>query len=368
MGKHPATRWAAPLVAAALLVGVPLAVTSSAVAEPALPDRTAQQLLVDLQGLQARPLSGEVTQTSNLGLPELPGFASPTVSDASLGSLLTLASGTHTWRVWTDGAQSHRLALVDGTNESDLIVNGTDAWLWSSADASAVHVTLPEKSATGGSATPSASPADVAEKILKNLDPTTAVETTRADVVAGRPVYELVLTPKQSGTKVGSVSLAVDSETKVPLRVQVIASDGTHAIDVAFTSVSFESPDAGIFTFTPPAGTTVTEKSFHSPGSGRAPSAAPASPRPTTGSASATDDTKVVGTGWTSVLVGKSPLQSSTSSDRTVTSLLEQLPRVSGTWGSGRLLDGPLFSVVLTDDGRVAVGAVTPDALFAALS
>ncbi len=31
------------------------------------------------------------------------------------------------------------------------------------------------------------------------------------------------------------------------------------------------------------------------------------------------------------------------------------------------MIDGTLFSAVLTDDGRIAVGAVAPEALFAAL-
>ena len=44
------------------------------------------------------------------------------------------------------------------------------------------------------------------------------------------------------------------------------------------------------------------------------------------------------------------------------------LPKVSGAWGSGRVLEGTLFSLVLTDNGRVAIGAVAPDALYAALA
>ena len=47
--------------------------------------------------------------------------------------------------------------------------------------------------------------------------------------------------------------------------------------------------------------------------------------------------------------------------------LLSSIPEVSGTWGKGRVIDGTLFSAVLTDDGRIAVGAVAPEALFAAL-
>ena len=40
------------------------------------------------------------------------------------------------------------------------------------------------------------------------------------------------------------------------------------------------------------------------------------------------------------------------------------LPKVSGTWGSGRLLQSALFSALLTDDGRVLVGAVAPEKLY----
>ena len=42
-------------------------------------------------------------------------------------------------------------------------------------------------------------------------------------------------------------------------------------------------------------------------------------------------------------------------------------PKVSGSWGSGRLLAGTAFSVVITDDGRVAAGAVGPKLLYDAL-
>ena len=39
---------------------------------------------------------------------------------------------------------------------------------------------------------------------------------------------------------------------------------------------------------------------------------------------------------------------------------------MSGDWGSGRLLTGRLFSVLLTDDGRVVAGAVAPETLYEA--
>jgi len=47
--------------------------------------------------------------------------------------------------------------------------------------------------------------------------------------------------------------------------------------------------------------------------------------------------------------------------------VLAALPKVSGTWGSGRLLSSKAFSVVITDDGRIAAGAVAPETLYKAL-
>jgi hypothetical protein len=46
--------------------------------------------------------------------------------------------------------------------------------------------------------------------------------------------------------------------------------------------------------------------------------------------------------------------------------IVESLPRVSGSWGSGRLLRSTLASVLITDDGRILAGAVAPELLYAA--
>jgi hypothetical protein len=74
---------------------------------------------------------------------------------------------------------------------------------------------------------------------------------------------------------------------------------------------------------------------------------------------------KVVGKGWTSVVVAQLP---SHATGTLPPALVRSLPTVSGSWGSGRLLHGALFNAVLTDDGRVAIGAVGPSLLYAALS
>jgi hypothetical protein len=46
--------------------------------------------------------------------------------------------------------------------------------------------------------------------------------------------------------------------------------------------------------------------------------------------------------------------------------LLSSATPVSGAWGSGRLLRTSLVSVLITNSGRMFVGAVQPSVLYAA--
>jgi hypothetical protein len=151
---------------------------------------------------------------------------------------------------------------------------------------------------------------------------------------------------------IGKVTIAVDGERHVPLEVQVYAKgQSTSAFKIGFTSVSFARPEARVFSFTPPPGAKVTQGDLIG-SSGVTPGARP--------------DTKstVVGTGWTAVYAARLPQDTQQAAPDqqgmgSITGLLNNLPTVSGSWGSGHLLQGKLFSVLITDDGRVLVGAVT---------
>jgi hypothetical protein len=96
---------------------------------------------------------------------------------------------------------------------------------------------------------------------------------------------------------------------------------------------------------------------------------------PPDGGLDATAAPRTVGTGWTTVVVIPSVRQPTGQSggrlsgqgvDGQLAELLDRLPRVSGAWGSGRLLTSKLVSALQTDDGRLLVGAVSPDLLYAA--
>ena len=134
---------------------------------------------------------------------------------------------------------------------------------------------------------------------------------------------------------------------------------------MGFTSFDPSTPASSAFGFNPPPGTKVTE------GSGPKTPEQPTSPGKGLGQHADTpgggQEPKVVGSGWTSVVVAQLPADATPGSGQ-LTKMLEVLPAVSGTWGSGHLLRGTLFSALLTDDGRVVVGAVAPEALYAALA
>jgi outer membrane lipoprotein-sorting protein len=364
--SRPALRWIVPSAAAVVVLGGgAVAGTMVASADSSLPDRSAAQLLVDIQGAKVDGFSGTVVESADLGLPAI---ASAVAGQAG-GELTSLLAGSNTARVWYAGESRSRLALLGTNNETDVVRNGSDVWLWRSSDNTATHVTVPagsdaaKKPSSLAGGVP-ATPQEAADQALASISPTTKVTTTGAAKVAGRDAYELVLSPKDGASLVGQVRLAIDAEKHIPLRVDVYAKNATSpAVRVAFQQITFAVPDAAEFTFNPPAGAKITnttpqklsderQNAVKAHAAERSKVAKEASPQ-------------VIGKGWTSVVHAKLPKTTGKDSSE-VTAALTMLPKVSGTWGSGRLLSGSLFSVLVTDDGQVYGGLVTPETLYQA--
>jgi outer membrane lipoprotein-sorting protein len=333
---------AAGAVAVAGITGLSAMVAS---ADPVLPPLTAAELLTKVAGARPDGLSATFEQRSDLGLPSLSGIGGSQGED--LQSALALLTGNHTVRVWLAGTDRSRVALVDGSTETAAIRNGDQLWLWSSEKQQAKHATI--KVGEQPTTTPM-SPTEAVQRVLAAVEPTTDVTTSGTGTVAGRPVYQLILTPKDAASLVSQVRISVDSTTFVPLAARVVADDGSEALSVAATSVDFSRPADSVFAFTPPPGAEVSEL--------QRPSAAP---EPKKNAARPT----IVGAGWTAVAVTKLDLA---KSDQTAAALLRTLPEVSGSWGHGRLLSTTLVNAVITDDGRVAVGSVAPEKLYSALA
>jgi outer membrane lipoprotein-sorting protein len=153
--SRPALRWLVPAAAAVVVIGGGAAAgTIVASADPSLPERSAAQLLVDVQNAKVDGFSGTVVQTADLGLPSLPGVT----SGAGSGDLMKLVAGSNTARVWYAGEDKARLALMGTLGETDVIRNGNDVWLWRSANSSATHFKLPADKAGKADRKPTALP------------------------------------------------------------------------------------------------------------------------------------------------------------------------------------------------------------------
>ncbi|MDG4802020.1 sigma-E factor regulatory protein RseB domain-containing protein [Micromonospora sp. WMMD980] len=376
MKNRAVLRWLVPVTAGVAVIGGGAAVgTFAAGADPALPPRSAAQLLDDLRTSRLDGLSGTVVQRADLGLPPIAALA----GKATGNELAGLVTGTHTLRVWYGGEDRQRIALVDTLGEQDVLRNGRDVWTWRSRENTAVHRRLP----ADGKDLPSApaTPADAAQQALAAIDPTTAVTVGRSATVAGRDAYELVLTPRDQASLVHQVRIALDAKEHVPLRFEVLA-DGQDepAFEVAFTQVDFRTPDADQFRFNPPPGAKITEETTEAARPGPAGKALGKDGRVPGPAGGQRPDVRTVGTGWTTVVVAKlgdmagvggakadgAKVGAGAPDADMLAKVLGDLPKVSGDWGSGRLLSGKLFSVLLTDDGRVVAGLVTPERLYQA--
>jgi outer membrane lipoprotein-sorting protein len=366
------TRWAVPIGALVITGGVLAgSLISVAQASPGLPSETPAQLLAQVADSVTPPLTGTVVETTSLGLPSLPGTANPT----SIASLLT---GSHTIRVWYSGPRHFRLAVPEPLSETDVIADGNTAWLWQSTANSVTEYSLPAGSTAPGTAPTTAplTPQQAAQQVLAAVGPTTTVRVDSNVTVAGQAAYQLVLAPKDSRSLVGQVQIAIDGKNGVPLRLQVYARGASSpAFQVGYTAIQFVTPAPADLTFSPPPGATVSHVNLNDQsGSNRKPG-----------------DVSVIGSGWLTVLdlpsagltapggsglapgnggSGASASGDSASGDSAAVleSLLASAKPESGAWGSGRLLQTSLISVLITDSGRIFAGAVQPSVLYAAAS
>jgi len=356
LSARPALRWLVPAAAVAVVVGGGAAVgTLAATAEPSLPPRTAKQLLVDLQTARLDGVSGTVVQSADLGLPKLPNLSGGGSGSADIASLLT---DTNTLRVWYSGPDKARVALMGTLGETDFIRNGTDIWLWSSESNTATHRKISDADIQSrGLTTLPMTPQEAADRALAAVDPSTEVTVGRSATIAGRDAYELVLAPRDKASLVGQVRVAIDAKEHVPLRLEVYpkGSDQT-AFQIAFTQIDFARPDDAQFRFNPPPGAKV-EESTAKPDAGESGQHKPLD---------ALDDSGIttVGEGWTTVVVAKGDKSAKPADQAEGAKVLGMLTPVSGAWGSGHLLTGRLFSVLLTDKGDVYAGLVAPERLY----
>ncbi|MFE2747833.1 outer membrane lipoprotein carrier protein LolA [Streptomyces scopuliridis] len=405
-GRRRAARYALPVAVAGVAAAtIGLVPALAATGDPKLPEISAQQLIEKIAASETEQLSGSVKITTDLGLPSFAGLGDLAggalaggkggPSGSSDGStadpnakLMELSSGTHTLRVAVDGPDKQRVSIRDTAAEYSLIHNGGEIWAYDSASNEAYHATAPKDAAEHGAAEGGekrapkdaskdalkdvpTTPKEFAEEALKAAGDTTSVSVDGTARVAGRDAYQLLIKPKQSGSTVGSIKVAVDAKTGTPLKFTLSPSSGGKAVvDVGFTEVDFAKPAASTFDFTPPKGAKVTEEGDKS-GAPELPKGADRAKGP-----KEQGDVKVIGEGWNAVyelntgsgegIAGAAGADAAKSGDvpAEAQQFLDALgDKVTGKFGSGTVFKTRLVNALMTDDGKVYVGAVTQDAL-----
>jgi outer membrane lipoprotein-sorting protein len=333
------------------IAGLALLATPAGAGEqpPELPAISAEELVASVLDIEVPAMSGAVEVDENLGLP-----------------IAVLPAGGA--RVYSDGTGKARIQMAGHMSETTIVEDGGTLWIWDSKDRSVRKISHGDVHEHAQEQLPQqwADPSVAAQQLVAALRKDSTVTVDGTARVAERPVYQLVLTPKPTEkTLVREVRVAVDSESRVPLRFEVLANgQADPALRIGFTEFTPGPQDASLFQFTPPEGAEITESR---PGDMVDPKA--------TRDLFSQLDPQVVGEGWDTVLVGKIPgdlltrAQEDTGrGDMDVTGMLSQFAKpVSGPFGTGWVASTKVASLLFTMDGRVAIGAVPEQVLIDAI-
>ncbi len=248
------------LAATALAVAFVLAVgwlsIGRAAPMPDLPSVSPSTLIAStLHAVANRtPVSGTVTTHVDLGIPQLPS----NLNDPAGPAAVLLAD--QTFKVWY-GHDGIRVAQILPFAERDLVANRTDLWFWDAQRFTAWHEAVDQTAAR--QAPPSLGDLTrLVSEVLHDNRSYVAASVAQAQVVAGRDVYVLRLTPATADTLLGRIDVAIDAETRMPLSLQVFARGSSAAVvEVKYASVEFGPVDASMFTFTPPQDAVVKQVS-----------------------------------------------------------------------------------------------------------
>ncbi|MGH3432679.1 MAG: outer membrane lipoprotein carrier protein LolA, partial [Thermocrispum sp.] len=174
-------------------------------------------------------------------------------------------------------------------------------------------------------------------------------------------------------TVLREVQVAIDSETRLPLRFQVMTNGSPEPIfSLGFDEFTVGAQPDRLFEFTAPKGAKVTEAD-EADGRKQAEEFAKEHGK---SAEQFGEGLKVVGDGWDLVVTGTVPKEMLAGGEQAdgergldPQQLLERFgKKVSGDYGTGYLITTKAGSGLITDDGRFAAGAVPVQVLEEALA
>ncbi|AOS61710.1 LolA family protein [Actinoalloteichus hymeniacidonis] len=360
----------AGVAAAGVLAGtaglVWLAMPAGADQSPTLPEISPEALVESMLTADSPALAGTVEVTDNLGLP--------------MSALELTGVGASQAQLFLDGGDKRRVNLIRYGNDQSYIDNGETYWQWDSASRTASHMpaaeTVEESGAESHAETALDDPAEYARNMVETLRDISSVTVDGTAAVAGRDAYELALAPgPDERTLLREVRVAVDAENRLPLRMSVFANGSSDAVfEVGFTDIDFGAPAADVFEFTPPEGATIVD--MLEPAPDQEEDALPSEAYIETPADEILESrTEVIGDGWDTVVFASGsefvlPEEGAVTgeTDSISAELINEISEpIEGEWGSGRLVSTAVVNAIITDDGRIAAGAVPAQVLTDAL-
>ncbi len=289
-------RWIPAALAPVIVAGSVFGFSSQANATIDLPDKSAAEILQLINTNPDIAFSGRVVKKANMGLPpmnivpdisqsmidemakkmppEMSDFLPKASAQGELALVLEFFAGTHRANIFVDGEDKVRLQVLDLLSERNFIRNGNELWTYDATKSLAQHTVINEREVVdakeqardlfnankGKLPFDYTSPAAVAEYVLAEAGKSSTISVASDIKIADRGAYQITITPKGNQSLVASATLSIDAATGLPLAARIMAvGQQSPAFEVAFETISFATPAASNFNFTPPAGTRVVE-------------------------------------------------------------------------------------------------------------
>jgi len=254
---------AAVIVASALSFGL---VKAYAQGDSALAPITPAELLTRMvdRGSTPTAVSGDISVTNQL----LGAFPAELNLGGGSGPAALLQSGGG--RFWMQGGKA-RIEAQGAFNDTVLYFDGEKATLYDSTANTLNVYSLPappvketSDEGTWGDRTPF-DPQTAIPQMIEKLAPVATLAVTGQEQVAGRDCYVLTLTPTAQNTLFGSLRVAVDGQTYLPLELAVFAKGSSEPAFLAgFSSISYDPIDDSVFVVPAPAGAKTEQKQLPS--------------------------------------------------------------------------------------------------------
>ena len=398
--------WVPALVVPAVVAGAIFVPMQAGAVD--LPERTPLEVLELAQSSNVTEFSGVVVKTTDLGLPqmefssmvdqetvdqmtekmpeEFADFVPQIIEQNPLNQAIGLIAGTHTFRVYASGELA-RVQVMDMMSQRDLVVGQNEIWMHDFRQATAYRMEIDRDAAEAKGleafaeleANPEfqelnaelqrlmADPSAVAKEVLDRVDESSEISVGINHRVAGRASYELRVTPDAAESLIDYISMSVDGETGMPLRVAVYSKElATPAASIEFESISFSAVDQALFSFTPPAGTVIVEAAdlrealkSELPTSPEEPKQLDEDQLAELEALAKQYEPEVIGSDWSMVVIipgGASQLPLEMLENELFADLMTSVE-------GGKAFSTPLMNVIITDSGDLVMGAVSLDYL-----